>query len=111
MLRLILLLAMTTSTLFGLARAQSPWPLAPPARYDHPYKGHLNTIVVPYGTARQNCYKLGGAVLPDNTAACAIVGNGRCTIVLPRSPVADLVKALRRHEIAHCNGWPSNHPA
>ena len=32
---------------------------------------------------------------------------GKCTIyLLPW----EHIKAIRRHEIGHCNGWPADHP-
>jgi hypothetical protein len=43
-------------------------------------------------------------------AACSLVGeDGTCHIVLPNNGQAP-VSTYRRHEIAHCNGWPPNHP-
>ncbi len=101
---LVIILLMTTS-----AYAQSPWPQQPPPRYEHAYKGRLNVVMAPRGTVRQMCYKLAGQIMPDNTNACALVGSGHCTIVLPEGSDPALLAVLRRHEMAHCNGWSSNH--
>ena len=32
-----------------------------------------------------------------------------CDVVIPNDGQAP-VDTYRRHEIAHCNGWPANHP-
>jgi hypothetical protein len=41
--------------------------------------------------------------------ACAWESKNKCFVVIPRNgPVADL-KAYRRHEVAHCNGWSHPH--
>jgi hypothetical protein len=38
------------------------------------------------------------------------VSHQTCYLVIPRNgPVKDL-RAYVRHERAHCNGWPENHP-
>jgi hypothetical protein len=36
------------------------------------------------------------------------VSDGTCYIVLPSDEQAP-VSTYRRHETAHCNGWPANH--
>jgi hypothetical protein len=45
------------------------------------------------------------------TAACSWQSNGTCYVVLPNDKEGVPVALFRRHEIAHCNGWPPNHPA
>jgi hypothetical protein len=80
--------------------------LDPPARYDHPYNGQVVERVVPEAEVRSLCMSMGADAIG---VACSWQSNGTCNIVLPsdgRAPVA----AFRRHEIAHCNGWPANHP-
>jgi hypothetical protein len=80
--------------------------LEPPARYDHPYKGHVVERVVPAAEVPSLCMPTGADPFG---AACSLESNGTCYIVLPsdgRAPVS----TFRRHEIAHCNGWPANHP-
>ena len=80
--------------------------LEPPTRYDHPYNGRVVERVVPKAEVPSLCMPMGADLL---AAACSLEGNGTCSIVLPsdgRAPVA----TFRRHEIAHCNGWPANHP-
>jgi hypothetical protein len=81
--------------------------LEPPARYDHPYNGQVVERVVPAAEVPSLCMPMGADLFG---AACSLLqSNGTCYIVLPsdgRAPVA----TFRRHEIAHCNGWPANHP-
>ena len=80
--------------------------LEPPARYDHPYNGRVVERVVPKAEVPSLCMPMGADLL---AAACSLESNGTCSIVLPsdgRAPVS----TFRRHEIAHCNGWPANHP-
>lgn len=80
--------------------------LAPPARFDHAYHGTVIEIAVPLGDARKLC-----AMKFVWADACAWVEHGICHIVLPTTgaPVSDLGQ-YRHHEIAHCNGWPADHP-
>jgi hypothetical protein len=79
--------------------------LEPPPQYARPYHGQVIERVLPLGAARQACRRVGA-----RGDACAWVKDGKCYIVIPRNgPVRDL-HGYRRHEIAHCNGWPMNHP-
>src|SRR5262249_3691300 len=80
--------------------------LEPPAQYDHPYNGPVVERVVPEAEVRSLCMSMGANL---GGVACSLHSNGTCYIVLPsdeRAPAA----TFRRHEIAHCNGWPANHP-
>jgi len=83
----------------------------PPPEYDRGYDGKLIEHRVPFGTARAYCRKMGrhqsmaryGCSLGD------IAGPGTCTIVVSGPTQAD-VRNVRKHETAHCAGWPENHP-
>jgi len=80
--------------------------LEPPARYNHPYSGQVVERVVPEAEVRSLCMSMGADPI---STACSWQSNGTCYIVLPsdgRAPVS----TFRRHEIAHCNGWPADHP-
>jgi hypothetical protein len=84
-----------------------PWlaVLEPPPRYLFPFPGPVIERVLPLAQARRVCARMG-----TRADACAWVIRGKCTIVIPRNgPVRDL-SAYRRHELAHCNGWPADHP-
>ena len=80
--------------------------LEPPAQYNHAYNGQVVERVVPEAEVRSVCMSMGLDLL---TVACSWQSNGTCYIVLPNDGQAS-VSTYRRHEIAHCNGWPANHP-
>jgi hypothetical protein len=80
--------------------------LEPPAQYNHPYAGRVDERVMPVAEVRTLCRSVGAS---GRFVACAWVSNGTCHIVLPSDERAP-VSTYRRHEIAHCNGWPENHP-
>jgi hypothetical protein len=74
-------------------------------QYDYPYGGEVVERVMPT-EARTLCMSMGADVLG---VACSWESNNTCYIVLPNNGYAP-VDVFRRHEIAHCNGWPANHP-
>ena len=80
--------------------------LEPPEQYNHPYNRQVEERVVPVAEARTLCMSMGADLLG---VACSWQSNGICYIVLPNDEYAP-VATFRRHEIAHCNGWPANHP-
>jgi hypothetical protein len=76
----------------------------PPSAYAHRYRGHVIERVLPLHEARRLCARMGAPA-----DACAWTAKGKCYVVIPRNgPVHDL-KAYRRHEVAHCNGWEHSH--
>jgi hypothetical protein len=79
--------------------------LEPPPQYNHPYKGPVIEYVLPRAEARAMCRKR--SAWAD---ACSWTKDGKCYIVLPRGGPVKSLAPYRRHEIAHCNGWPANHP-
>ena len=80
--------------------------LEPPARYNHPYDGQVVERVMPVAEVRSVCMSMG---LDFLTVACSWQSNDTCYVVIPNDGQAP-VDTYRRHEIAHCNGWPANHP-
>ena len=85
----------------------------PPARYDHSFKGRLQVMEVSRPWLVYYCGPM--------AQACAPVGGekpGLCTIVVPKLGTRfiegkvdlDGWKSIYKHERAHCNGWPANHP-
>ena len=80
--------------------------LEPPAQYNHPYNGPVVERVVPAAEVRTLCLSMGSDLL---ATACSLHSNGTCYIVVPSDGKAP-VSNYRRHEIAHCNGWPADHP-
>jgi hypothetical protein len=89
--------------------------LEPPSEYNHSYDGLVEERVLPVAEVRVVCDSLGAshssadASTPGGTAACAWVNDDTCFIILPDDELAP-VDTYRRHEIAHCNGWPADHP-
>jgi hypothetical protein len=78
--------------------------LEPPPKYVHPFHGHVVERVMPLQEARTLCGHMGAPA-----DACAWESKDKCFVVIPRNgPVKDL-RAYRRHEIAHCNGWSHSH--
>ena len=80
---------------------------APPARYDHRYTGLLDVYHVKQSEVAKRC--------KINVFSCAVRTEGfpSCKIYLSTRIRKHSLKAIMRHEIAHCNGWgtPQNqHP-
>jgi hypothetical protein len=80
--------------------------LEPPAQYNHPYDGPVVERVMPVAEVRALCTSQGAS---PRGVACSWVSDGTCYIVLPSDEQAP-VSTYRRHETAHCNGWPAKHP-
>jgi hypothetical protein len=79
--------------------------LEPPAQYDHPYDGPLDERAMSVSEVRTLCMSMGAFGV-----ACAWMSDdGTCHIVLPNDYQGP-VSIYRRHETAHCNGWPADHP-
>jgi hypothetical protein len=62
--------------------------------------------VMPVTEVHALCMSMGAS---SSGVACEWVDRGTCFIILPSDEQAP-VPVYRRHEIAHCNGWPANHP-
>ncbi len=80
--------------------------LEPPAQYNHPYNGPVVERVMPEAEVRLLCMSRGA---DPGGVACSWLSDGACYIALPDDEQAP-VSTYRRHELAHCNGWPANHP-
>jgi hypothetical protein len=79
--------------------------LEPPPQYNYPYKGPVIEYVLPRAEARAMCRKRNAWA-----DACSWTKDGKCYIVLPVGGPVKQLAPYRRHEIAHCNGWPASHP-
>jgi hypothetical protein len=76
--------------------------LQPPAQYDHSYHGRVIERRLSQDQIMQMCH---GAA-----TACSWVSKGVCYLALPQNEKdIRIVAAMRRHETAHCNGWPHTH--
>lgn len=76
---------------------------APPAIYDHDFPGRVE-IHANYG-GEISAYD--GPCFPFTGDACAKQIGNVCYIYVVRGKFS---VPLIRHEIAHCNGWPGDHP-
>lgn len=86
----------------------------PPVRFSH-YSGKVIVKTVPKGAAFRACTNLGYAYDGQASAGfypgmlgCAFGGVGTdmpCHIVVTQGK-----PHVKRHEIAHCAGWPADHP-
>jgi hypothetical protein len=87
--------------------------ILPPPAYDHPFKGHLAVQVATLAQIKNFCHTRHGIVSAYQALGCAKVRPGRCFIMIPKvggQITARLQSEIRRHEIAHCNGWAGHHP-
>ena len=83
----------------------------PPARYDHPFTAQLSIrTVATLSEANELCKQWG----PRKVACSSGVLNSHCHIIIAQDSALRAIgftrKASLRHEIAHCNGWGSDHP-
>jgi hypothetical protein len=100
------MLRVTMLIMLGLVWPTMAQTLCPPAQWDFPYKGKLTVHQVDHNQIVVHCranHPFSGMI-----AGCAYPGRGACTVYI-NSSARDPACALR-HEIAHCNGWPSHHP-
>jgi hypothetical protein len=108
---LTLALALVASA--ASAAAEGPR-VVPPKDFDHPYRAPGKVIVVPardQDHVRELCPK---AVFPGAALGCAkLTSTWDCQIVLADDSVIKAAgfppELVRRHEIAHCNGWHADH--
>lgn len=90
----------------------------PPAPYNRPYTGKLTVHKLPPKMVTEVCARLfaergrklfstnkqrGCAVSSDSDRACTVV-------IIDRYVFGTTPEAVLRHELGHCNGWPSHHP-
>ena len=99
------------------------WIFPPPAEYDIPYTGVLMVQRLPIDQVHKVC-------APEHLACAMVVSTGpngkgwqiningnraACFIIMPtddhiRRHTAQDPHEVLRHETAHCNGWPTDHP-
>jgi hypothetical protein len=114
----LVLMTLICVAIFMVARPADAQNVYPPPEYDYRYQGELFVIEeLPWRTMRDNCLPMRGYGPYDNPLACTIVNPGglmnRCVILLAKREYIErdtLVENLFRHEQAHCNGWPWDHP-
>ena len=82
----------------------------PPAEFDHEYKGQLVvTKWNDYSLIQLICKETKNAIACSYRTYDSVSGETlSCLIML--GPVAHNDERALRHEMAHCNGWPGDHP-
>jgi hypothetical protein len=88
----------------------------PPLEYDHPYPGKLRLVEVgDQEELMSHCPRAKKPAPSSVMLGCTNIGSEYCTIY--HAPKQDIeryggtLNMTLRHEIAHCNGWPGDHPA
>jgi hypothetical protein len=83
----------------------------PPAEFDHAYTGKKLTVL------KEDNYAFIRYVCRDNPTAIACsyriydnVSDETLSCLIMLGPMAHDDPQVLRHEIGHCNGWPSDHP-
>jgi hypothetical protein len=87
--------------------------ILPPPQYDHSFKGHTVVRLGSLAEVKNYCHTMHGIVSAYQALGCAKVHSGRCFIMIHKvgGPItARMQGEIRRHEVAHCNGWAGNHP-
>jgi hypothetical protein len=87
--------------------------VAPPAIYDHGYHGRLEVRRGTLAEVEHYCHTQHGIVSAYRALGCAKVFHNHCFVMIPvvgGKVTAQLQADIRRHEIAHCNGWGGDHP-
>lgn len=111
--RALLVLALLASPALA-GKHDAEW--NPPARYDHAYTGKLMLTKLPQAQMQRACRQLFSQYGYSDTTSgeqrgCAIPGKDVCIIVtIDKTYKATTPDAVLRHELGHCNGWPSSHP-
>lgn len=89
----------------------------PPARFDHAYAGKLTMRYMPQKQVIKACanlfakYKVSATSSLVQRGCSAITSPTSCTVILiDKTFKLATPKAVLRHELGHCNGWPASHP-
>lgn len=94
-----------------LLLASPAWAQMPPPEFDHPFDGRLEKHAVPYKQAYRKCRALGRYDVSPyvdgrHLYGCQFWRGDTCVIVYSFSKIdRKMASNVRRHEIAHCNGW------
>jgi hypothetical protein len=83
--------------------------LLPPSQYDHPPTIPVVERIVQWDELQKLCHTVivrekFSTATGHGAWGCAGIVGGKCYVF--RLDMPDVA----RHELAHCNGWPSDHP-
>ena len=79
--------------------------LDPPARFD--YAPNPSPTVIPTADIEGVCRPFGSS----QRYGCAFIIEKKCFVFVNSALKRTEKAAVLRHEFAHCNGWPANHPS
>lgn len=113
---LVVLLSLLATANAAVAGKRDPeW--NPPKRFDHAYSGNLTVRYLPQKQVIKACKKLFAKynIVAETTlrqhGCAAITSDTSCTVIVINKMFALATpKAVVRHEVGHCNGWPADHP-
>src|SRR5262245_46163218 len=101
--------------LLACCAATSAWgQFAPPKEYDYPYPGptRIEEVATQDEIRNRVCSKF--TYEPDLALGCTVMAMRICIIFKVSDAEIRRVghdpAVFLRHEMAHCNGWPSHHP-
>jgi hypothetical protein len=106
-----ILAALSVSAALTTGAAASP--LEPPERFDHPYPGDVQINLMDSRFVGKKCREWCAGRSPADAVGCAWVADDSartCVVVIAARTKKAPIEAILRHEIAHCNGWPADHP-
>lgn len=81
--------------------------MIPPAIYDHPPTIPVIERIMGWDEVSAFCSKAAHRILMpwEHISGCSgIASDGKCYVFRLDD------RFVRRHELAHCNGWPKDHP-
>ena len=82
----------------------------PPAEFDHPYAGKLTVLKEDnYVFIRHVCADTPNAIACSFRTYDSVSGETISCLIMLGPDTWEDERALR-HEMAHCNGWPGDHP-
>ena len=73
----------------------------------------MNAEQIAFAEAAMSAHRAMARIDGRPLDGCAYPGKGFCFIVWSFDPSGrdpHMADNVRRHEIAHCNGWPAHHP-
>ncbi len=82
-------------------------PLPPMHYFDEPYTGRLDIKHLPEAEILSICRQANGKA---ENFGCAFPTIGRCSVYVSEELPKLLREHVQIHEVAHCHGWPADHP-
>jgi hypothetical protein len=108
---MILALTASANTQSSAATLLGARMIAPPLEYDRPYEGHLVVMRGDANVMKALCPKSAFPV----TLGCArrYEKKNYCIVYIADDDILKKAsfpyEAVHRHEVGHCNGWPTDH--